>query len=148
MGDDIAQAPPTYNVQLLPPLLCITSRSGFQLGRPRRGCPFTLSVSDYPLTSLKRANRLFDRDLLILDFNLGLTQKLSSPSDDFKLPELSGKSPDSHKILHTNLVDRVSAEEAELSKNEMSQSVPALLDKIVQYKPRVPRLARKVYGLK
>ncbi|GJJ09149.1 hypothetical protein Clacol_003371 [Clathrus columnatus] len=37
----------------------------------------------------------------------------------------------------TNLVDRVSAEEAELSKDEMSQSVPALLDKIVQYKPRV-----------
>lgn len=60
----------------------------------------------------------------------GLTSRLLSPSEDVSLPQ-------SYSMGMTNLVYRVSSEQAELSKVEMKQSVPNLLDKVTRYKPRV-----------
>ncbi|KDQ10527.1 hypothetical protein BOTBODRAFT_36223 [Botryobasidium botryosum FD-172 SS1] len=60
----------------------------------------------------------------------GLTSRLLSPSEDHTLP-------DAFNIGLTNLVERPSAEAAELSKKEMAESVPTLFRKIVGVRPRV-----------
>ncbi|KAF8588202.1 DNA glycosylase [Ramaria rubella] len=60
----------------------------------------------------------------------GLTSKLLLPSEDETLPAL-------YSLGLTNLVSRPSAEQAELSKEEMKDSVPLLKTKIVNYRPRI-----------
>ncbi|KAH7922912.1 DNA glycosylase [Leucogyrophana mollusca] len=59
----------------------------------------------------------------------GLTSRRLQPSEDSTLP-------DAFNLGLTNLVDRPSAEAAELSKAEMKASVPTLLAKIARYRPR------------
>ncbi|KAG6331886.1 hypothetical protein ID866_7200 [Astraeus odoratus] len=59
----------------------------------------------------------------------GLTSVLLPPSEDFSLP-------DRYNLGLTNIVDRPSAEAAELSKSEMKAAVPTFLQKISQYRPR------------
>ncbi|KZP34333.1 DNA glycosylase [Athelia psychrophila] len=58
----------------------------------------------------------------------GLTPRLLPPALDHTLPEFS--------LGLTNLVERPSAEAAELSQKEMIASVPSLLAKIAEYRPR------------
>jgi len=60
----------------------------------------------------------------------GLTSRLLSPTEDHTLP-------DAFNIGLTNLVERPSAEAAELSKKEIAESVPTLFRKIVRVRPRV-----------
>ncbi|KAF8520932.1 uracil-DNA glycosylase-like protein [Hysterangium stoloniferum] len=60
----------------------------------------------------------------------GFTPRLLSPSEDATLPGL-------YSIGLTNLVSRVSAEQAELSKEEMKEAVPSLKAKILQHRPRI-----------
>ncbi|GAA5980623.1 hypothetical protein JCM5350_003564 [Sporobolomyces pararoseus] len=60
----------------------------------------------------------------------GLTDRLLHPSEGATLP-------DSYNIGSTNLVPRPSAEMSELSLEEMKACVPALLRKIISYKPRM-----------
>ncbi|EGO29256.1 hypothetical protein SERLADRAFT_456783 [Serpula lacrymans var. lacrymans S7.9] len=59
----------------------------------------------------------------------GLTSTLLHPSEDYTLP-------DDFNLGLTNLVDRPSAEQSELSKDEMIKSVPTLLAKITRFRPR------------
>ncbi|GAA5964151.1 hypothetical protein JCM3765_005354 [Sporobolomyces pararoseus] len=60
----------------------------------------------------------------------GLTDRLLHPSEGATLPDL-------YNIGSTNLVPRPSAEMSELSLEEMRACVPALLRKIINYKPRM-----------
>ncbi|KAI9462883.1 uracil-DNA glycosylase-like protein [Lactarius psammicola] len=60
----------------------------------------------------------------------GFTQRLLLPSEDCTLPER-------YSLGLTNLVDRPSTSEADLSAQEMASSVPALLTKIAGCRPRV-----------
>ncbi|KAI0052051.1 DNA glycosylase [Auriscalpium vulgare] len=60
----------------------------------------------------------------------GLTPSLVPPSEDFTLPE-------KFNLGMTNLVDRPSAEAAELSAADRISAVPALLAKIARYRPRI-----------
>ncbi|KAI9444042.1 hypothetical protein H4582DRAFT_1918883 [Lactarius indigo] len=60
----------------------------------------------------------------------GFTQRLLLPSEDFTLPER-------YNLGLINLVDRPSTSQAELSAQEMANSVPALLTKIARFRPRV-----------
>ncbi|KIP03935.1 hypothetical protein PHLGIDRAFT_129842 [Phlebiopsis gigantea 11061_1 CR5-6] len=60
----------------------------------------------------------------------GLTERLLSPSDDWTLPSR-------YNYGLTNLVDRPSAEQSELSRHEMRQGTPTLLEKIAKYRPRI-----------
>ncbi|KAI0076151.1 DNA glycosylase [Panus rudis PR-1116 ss-1] len=59
-----------------------------------------------------------------------LTDRLLPPTEDFTLPQ-------AYNIGLTNLVDRPSAEQAELSNQDMVSGVPVLLSKIARFKPRV-----------
>ncbi|KAH8102047.1 uracil-DNA glycosylase-like protein [Cristinia sonorae] len=59
-----------------------------------------------------------------------LTERLLPPSEDHTLPGL-------YNLGLTNLVARPSAEQAELSKDDMIQGVPVLLQKIAEHRPRV-----------
>ncbi|KAI0360306.1 DNA glycosylase [Trametes cingulata] len=58
-----------------------------------------------------------------------LTDRLLSPSEDHTLPG-------SYRLGLTNLVERPSAEAAELAGSEFTAGVPALLRKIVRHRPR------------
>ncbi|KIM78187.1 hypothetical protein PILCRDRAFT_75863 [Piloderma croceum F 1598] len=58
------------------------------------------------------------------------TPSLLSPTEDYTLPDLCS-------VGLTNLVERPSAEQAELSPSEMMDSVPSLLAKVARYRPRV-----------
>ncbi|KAK0469691.1 uracil-DNA glycosylase-like protein [Desarmillaria tabescens] len=60
----------------------------------------------------------------------GLTSSKLPPTEDFTLPEL-------YNIGLTNLVDRPTAEQSELSEAEMRTAVPAFLAKIARYRPRI-----------
>lgn len=60
----------------------------------------------------------------------GFTPRLLLPSEDCTLPER-------YNLGLTNLVERPSTSEAELSVQEMADSVPALLTKIARLRPRV-----------
>ncbi|KII91382.1 hypothetical protein PLICRDRAFT_505997 [Plicaturopsis crispa FD-325 SS-3] len=63
-------------------------------------------------------------------YRSGLTSRLLSPTEDYTLPE-------SFSLGLTNLVDRPSAEQAELSKAEESAAAPALLRRISRFRPRI-----------
>ncbi|TCD61388.1 hypothetical protein EIP91_008525 [Steccherinum ochraceum] len=63
-------------------------------------------------------------------YESGLTDRKLSPTEDFTLPE-------SYSMGLTCLVDRPTAEQAELSKTEMISGVPTLSSKIAKYKPRI-----------
>ncbi|KAF9008315.1 uracil-DNA glycosylase-like protein [Cyathus striatus] len=60
----------------------------------------------------------------------GLTSKRLKPPDDHTLP-------DKFNLGLTNLVERVTAEQNELSKSEQIAGVPALLRKIAHFRPRI-----------
>lgn len=60
----------------------------------------------------------------------GFTPTRLPPEEDHTLPER-------FSLGLTNLVDRATAEQNELSVREQAASVPALLDKIMRYRPRV-----------
>ncbi|GAA5845888.1 hypothetical protein JCM3766R1_004646 [Sporobolomyces carnicolor] len=60
----------------------------------------------------------------------GLTDRLLHPSEGAILPG-------EYNIGSTNLVPRPTAEMSELSLDEMRKSVPALLRKIIKYKPKI-----------
>ncbi|KAG7451225.1 DNA glycosylase [Guyanagaster necrorhizus] len=60
----------------------------------------------------------------------GLTSSKLPPTEDYTLPEL-------YNIGLTNLVDRPTAEQSELSNAEMRAAVPAFLAKIARYRPRI-----------
>ncbi|KAK0204862.1 uracil-DNA glycosylase-like protein [Desarmillaria ectypa] len=60
----------------------------------------------------------------------GLTSSKLPPTEDYTLPEL-------YNIGLTNLVDRPTAEQSELSEAEMRAAVPAFLAKIARYRPRI-----------
>ncbi|TDL22054.1 DNA glycosylase [Rickenella mellea] len=60
----------------------------------------------------------------------GLTDRLVPPVEDFTLPE-------AFNLGLTNLVDRPSAEAAELSKREMVDSVPSFLVKVAKFRPYI-----------
>lgn len=60
----------------------------------------------------------------------GFTPSLIPPTRDFTLPS-------SYNIGLTNLVDRPSIEQAELSPAEMATSVPAFLSKVARWRPRI-----------
>ncbi|KAH9900800.1 uracil-DNA glycosylase-like protein [Cubamyces lactineus] len=60
----------------------------------------------------------------------GLTDRLLSASEDYTLP-------DRHNYGMTNLVERPSAQAAELANNEFTAGVPALLQKITRKRPRI-----------
>ncbi|KAI0366060.1 DNA glycosylase [Pilatotrama ljubarskyi] len=59
-----------------------------------------------------------------------LTDRMLSPTEDHTLPE-------SYRLGLTNLVERPSAEAAELAGSEFTAGVPALLKKIVRHRPRI-----------
>ncbi|KAF9474451.1 DNA glycosylase [Pholiota conissans] len=63
-------------------------------------------------------------------YESGLTSRKLDPREDFKLPE-------EFSIGITNLVERPTAEQSELSRKEQVDGVPRLLDKIAQYRPRI-----------
>ncbi|KAA1475236.1 DNA glycosylase [Dentipellis sp. KUC8613] len=63
-------------------------------------------------------------------FHSGLTSRLLPATEDYTLPVL-------FNLGLTNLVDRPSAEAAELSREEMSLSVPSILRKIQLHRPRI-----------
>ncbi|KAK0223304.1 uracil-DNA glycosylase-like protein [Armillaria fumosa] len=60
----------------------------------------------------------------------GLTSSKLPPTEDYTLPEL-------YNIGLTNLVERPTAEQSELSDAEMRTAVPAFLAKIARYRPRI-----------
>ncbi|KAL4244427.1 Uracil DNA glycosylase family 2 [Abortiporus biennis] len=60
----------------------------------------------------------------------GMTDRLLPPAEDFTLPE-------QYNYGMTNLVDRPSAEEAELSKEDKVAGVPILLGKIARFQPLI-----------
>ncbi|KAF9447237.1 DNA glycosylase [Macrolepiota fuliginosa MF-IS2] len=62
-------------------------------------------------------------------YESGLTPERLQPTDDFTLPER-------FSIGMTNLVDRPTAEQNELSRAERLAAVPAFLNKIARYRPR------------
>ncbi|KAI6003068.1 uracil-DNA glycosylase-like protein [Pisolithus albus] len=62
-------------------------------------------------------------------YQSGLTSTLLPPSEDYSLPER-------YNLGLTNMVDRPSAEAAELSISEMKAAVPAFLKKVSRYRPR------------
>ncbi|KAI8971295.1 uracil-DNA glycosylase-like protein [Trametes punicea] len=59
-----------------------------------------------------------------------LTDRLLSATEDYTLP-------DTYRLGLTNLVDRPSAQAAELAESEFTAGVPALLQKIVRKRPRI-----------
>ncbi|CAL1708129.1 unnamed protein product [Somion occarium] len=59
-----------------------------------------------------------------------LTDRLLPAAEDFTLPQ-------AYNLGLTNLVDRPSAEQAELSKQDMIFGVPVLLSKIARFRPRI-----------
>ncbi|KAH9943535.1 uracil-DNA glycosylase-like protein [Amylocystis lapponica] len=59
-----------------------------------------------------------------------LTDRRLSPDEDFTLPE-------KYNIGLTNLVDRPSKQETELAASEFAAGVPALLQKIARFRPRI-----------
>ncbi|EDR07088.1 uncharacterized protein LACBIDRAFT_298866 [Laccaria bicolor S238N-H82] len=63
-------------------------------------------------------------------FKSGFTTRLLRPQEDFTLPE-------EFSIGMTNLVDRPTAEQSELSKAEQIAGVPALLAKIATHRPKI-----------
>ncbi|OCH86011.1 DNA glycosylase [Obba rivulosa] len=63
-------------------------------------------------------------------FGSGLTDHLLPPTEDYSLPE-------KYNLGLTNLVERPSAQEAELANSEFAGGVPVLLQKIARYRPRV-----------
>ncbi|KZO92024.1 DNA glycosylase [Calocera viscosa TUFC12733] len=60
----------------------------------------------------------------------GLVQQFVPASEDYTLPE-------KYNLGMTNLVDRPSAEAAELSAKEMLEGAPAFLDKVATWRPRI-----------
>ncbi|KIO09691.1 hypothetical protein M404DRAFT_47162, partial [Pisolithus tinctorius Marx 270] len=62
-------------------------------------------------------------------YHSGLTSTLLPPSEDYSLPER-------YNLGLTNIVDRPSAEAAELSVSEMKAAIPVFLRKISRYRPR------------
>ncbi|KAK0479992.1 DNA glycosylase [Armillaria novae-zelandiae] len=60
----------------------------------------------------------------------GLTSSKLPPTEDYTLPEL-------YNIGLTNLVERPTAEQSELSDVEMRAAAPAFLAKIARYRPRI-----------
>lgn len=62
-------------------------------------------------------------------YHSGLTSTLLPPSEDYSLPER-------YNLGLTNIVDRPSAEAAELSMSEMKAAIPVFLRKISRYRPR------------
>ncbi|KAF8523411.1 uracil-DNA glycosylase-like protein [Gautieria morchelliformis] len=78
----------------------------------------------------------------------GFTPRLLSPSEDATLPtcyslglvslgDMNLLLQDVNPVFKTNLVERPSAEQAELSKIEMKRSVPSLKVKIANHRPRI-----------
>ncbi|KAI0754595.1 hypothetical protein C8Q80DRAFT_376677 [Daedaleopsis nitida] len=67
----------------------------------------------------------------------GLTDRQLSPSEDHTLPAC-------YRLGLTNLVDRPSAQAAELASTEFASGVPALLHKIARTRPRVVCFVGKV----
>ncbi|EKM48145.1 uncharacterized protein PHACADRAFT_203182 [Phanerochaete carnosa HHB-10118-sp] len=63
-------------------------------------------------------------------YESGLTDVLLSPDEDYTLP-------DKYNFGLTNLVDRPTAEQSELAADEMRQGVPALMNKLAKYRPRI-----------
>jgi len=60
----------------------------------------------------------------------GFTTQFVPPTEDYTLPELCS-------VGLTNLVDRPSTEQSELSPSEMVASVPSFMVKVARYRPRI-----------
>ncbi|KAI0089753.1 uracil-DNA glycosylase-like protein [Irpex rosettiformis] len=69
----------------------------------------------------------------------GFTERQLAPSEDVSLPEM-------YNLGMTDLVERPSSEQAELSKADMLTGVPTLLAKVRKYKPRVVCFVGKQIG--
>ncbi len=82
---------------------------------------------------------LIDRFWKMLHQSGFTPDRLYSPSEDYTLPQI-------HRIGLTNLVDRVTSEQAELSNLEMKLSVPVFLEKVERWKPvAVVMVGKKIW---